>query len=251
MLRFAFNVARQELAAFLWTVWRWKWTIALLLATSICLVWVRSAVIAMLPWAARHYRTVLVATNGIITTFDALQISVDAIVDAISLTMLVLTNGKNPKHIATNFKMIPYVNAREVHDDLTNLAVTCTAHTSGADIATFVARETLNPYVCPLVRALQPTVLADASRVPTAWLTYNVDPNAGTRGCVAALADSTAEWICAGLGTGYVMRDILLVCIVGGLAAYHLVRFFVLVAMAEGLNTRKGRSTARQSQPLH
>lgn len=201
----------------------------MIIVTGAALIAIRAAIISMLPWMAKHWRLMTVATNAIITTFDQLQVVVDVIIDAIKLSILLLTDGKHPKHLAMNFKKLPFVDGRAVHDDLVDLARTCTAHTSGREIMEFVLKDALNPYVCPLVRSLQPTVLDEVSRVPTAWLTYSVKPDDGVRGCTAPQQDTTADWICVGLGTGYVLIEIFIPVILCALLAYHFIRGVIAI----------------------
>lgn len=219
----------KEIINMAWSLWAWKQMLLLMVALGFALIAFRAAVISMLPWLAHHYRVMVIAINYIILTFDVMQVAIDALVDAIKIVMLVFTGGREPKHIATNFKGIPFVDGREVHDELIDVARTCTGHTNGIDIMEFISKDALNPYVCPVVRSLQPTVFAHVAKAPTTWLTYNVDPNVGAQGCVSPRDDTSTEWICVGLGTGYIILEIILPLVLGTLLLYHVVKFAVAV----------------------
>jgi len=81
----------------------------------------------------------------------------------------------------------------------------------------------LNQYVCPAVRAVQPTVFAGVARTLTSFLVYPpVDPEEGSRSCQPPVPPDHA-WFCAAFGSGFILLELVLPALVIGLFAYALV----------------------------
>jgi hypothetical protein len=198
-------------------LWAAKIMLVLFGAISWLLVETRRAFLELIPHLVKHVKLTVDLLNIFILAFDEMELVTEAVWMALKETLKLLTAGKFPKHINTNFRVMQRLSFSETRRALTEIALTCTPMDNGPKITSFIIKDTLNRHVCPLVRAAQPTLLGPAAKAATGWLTYNPDPLWGARSCQPP-ADPGPSWTCTILGVGLVGLDVVLPLVVGTMA---------------------------------
>lgn len=153
-----------------------------------------------------HVKSVTIAIDAFIDIFTTIENIISIVVGAVKSLIHLFQPNKPP----VTFTFHPYnqVSTEEVSVALTKLAVTCPKYKTMPGIMQFVLRDTLNPYVCPLIRAMRPTILSGAFIDVLGWASYDSDPYSGLS-CTQP-TDVDYDWACSGIGVGIVIIELFL-----------------------------------------
>ena len=175
------------------------------------LILVRYAFMLFAPWGARHSNLIAAFVNLVMDVawgiFEVIKVVVQVVINIIRAVL-----HKGSSGISVDDPPGP-VSSTEVELFLNNIPVQCHAYTwSNYEMLRFPLRHLLSPTICPMLRYLWPT---QGSAVPiyewanaaVGWVSYDPVPMPGEGNCKAA--DDT-QWLCVGLGTGYLLMEILI-----------------------------------------
>lgn len=191
--------------------------------------WILIAVRIMFMWMV----PTLCKISGVLTVcINMIMIAVALIVDIIVAAIFVveeivyaLKAGHGHRPTLGKFMGPPELDDHEVKSFLQEIASTCGAYDSFQSIWGFVVKSVASPTVCPVIRAtfaLQPKrginwyAITDGA---LGWLSHNAEPYPGNN---CEDNSEAPEWVCVGLGTGYIVLELLLPILIGGIFVYTM-----------------------------
>ena len=114
----------------------------------------------------------------------------------------------------------------QIRRALNQIQKECPAYNSISAISGHITRQTLNQYVCPIVRAAKPLGwVGDATETIFSPFSYDATPFPGDRGHTKNTNcegpdDQDVAWVCVALGAGYVVLEILIPLMIAGIVLY-------------------------------
>lgn len=189
---------------------------AVLISIVVVLAWgllgARYAIITYSPSIAHHAGVYAGIINAVVDVLDVfvlwLRGTVDLIKDAIRFF-----RGKGGRVHVTKPRFDP-VTADGLRRAFTDLPARCVAYEGVAPVLSGAAKATLSNYTCPVIRATWPVPwLYTITDGVLGWTSENaVPPNAYYSGQRPGNCEETytADWLCIGLGAGYVALEVLL-----------------------------------------
>lgn len=186
------------------------------------LVLYRAVFLKLVPEMLRHLKLVTAIVDALILVFTTMENVIVIIVGIIKDILSVIPFIGH--HRKAQFTMHAYniLSTTEIAHGLTELAGTCPAFNSMPKIMSFIVKQTFNPYVCPVIRAMQPTILSTETHDALGWLSYNSDMYDATS-CDPP-TDDIYMWVCTGLGAGYLLLEIALPLLVLALIGQPLLK---------------------------
>lgn len=167
---------------------------------------VRACFLRIIPILQHHLEIVTVIVDTLTTIFVTMENAMILIIDVVKdVIRLFVHNRKKPSFHFHAYKLL---STAEVANGLTNLAVTCPKFNTMPKIMSFVTKQTFNKYTCPVIRAMQPTVLHKVTKSALGWTSYPSDMYQSSSCTEPPGTDEM--WICSGIGIGYVLLEVAL-----------------------------------------
>lgn len=183
---------------------------------GIILIEMRHLFLEMIPWLLRFSKPITMYLNYLMfllqIVFDACIVVIDGIIEVVDAIHNLFSRHKVHAHLI-NWVSLPKLSDQEIRAFLSEIPPICTKYNSIAPIFQFVVRYNVHKYTCPAVRYMYPlTWLYDASASILSWTYYgSAAPFVDVAGENCELVtDSAADYICVGLGTGYIILELLL-----------------------------------------
>lgn len=201
------------------------------------LILLRGVLLQSVPYFLKHVKGLTIAIDVFMVIFVTLENIVDLIIEAIQNLIRFFKRSK-PKLEWTVHKYanISSTDAQEILLDISHL---CPPMNNMPTIMSFILKDTFNPLVCPVVRAVQPTLLAPVAQNSLGWLAYNTNPNI-SQSCTSP-PETSMKWVCTGFGSGFLILELVLpififVVVAPSLipALYHTLRLLVNAASKIG-----------------
>lgn len=169
-------------------------------------------------------------SSVVAATATALWATLVVVLDAVKAAIFVITDvvvsidrffhGHMKRPHVPDFLTPRVISAKEVRRELTLISETCQDYAGIGPIWNHIARDLFSPFVCPFLRATYPlgptTVYASANKT-LGWLSYNSEPYPGAN-CPAPA--ESPEWVCVGIGVGYILLELFLPLLIGGIFLY-------------------------------
>ena len=192
---------------YLASLYAWKWVLGLTVLIGAVLIALRGIFIASIPWALKHAKIVRDFLDVLIIALDVLDLWFQVFKMMVDVALTALTFGRF-KHHKFHYTPIKHVTIAELEAALTEVAVVCTPMNNAGRISRFMIKDSLNGVVCPVVRAVQPTIFSAVARETTTFAVYApVDPGWMAQSCRPP--DNTHEkWVCSALGSGFLLLEI-------------------------------------------
>jgi hypothetical protein len=217
----AVDILTAGVIKFAFLLYLYKWVFAFIILGGIALVALRAAIIALMPWLLTHIKIVKDFANSLVDAIDVLRFVTDIEKNAIREIEHFVHLRKHDTHIY--YKPLQRVSMAEISQALIEVGTVCTPMNNAFKVAGFMIKESLNQYVCPAVRAVQPTVFAGVARTLTSFLVYApVNPEDGSSSCMPPVPPNHA-WFCAAFGSGFILLEIVFPALVVGLFVYALI----------------------------
>lgn len=192
----------------------------------------RYVFLAMIPFILKHTDIFLDILNASIAFadifFDICILIIDGIIgvatgitDIINALSRLFSGHKVINNLAVNFPKfikIKTVSRHSFKEFLIRIETNCPAYNSAEEIFYYIARNVIGPAFCPPVRYLYPSKpFYNAADKLLGWsYAGSADPTPGVpdTNCIDA-SDETADYVCVGLGVGYIILEIFLPMILG------------------------------------
>ena len=171
-----------------------------------------------------HMSTILAAAvtafwAQLVLVLDAIKAAIFGIVELIA-GIDHLFHGHMKKPNVPNFLAPRVISAKEVRRELTLIAETCQHYAGLKPIFNHIVRDLASPTVCPLLRAvypLGPDTIYKFAKGALGWLSYESEPYPGGN---CPLPTKGPEWVCVGIGFGYILLELFVPMLIGGIFLY-------------------------------
>lgn len=159
---------------------------------------------------------------------EALNIFIQGIILAFFLvqeTVYTLKGGIGPRPTHRAYESPKHISDDEMKAFLNRIASTCGVYDGFVPIWNFVVRAVASPTVCPVIRATYPVQpenginLYTVTNATLGWMSFDSEPYPGGN-CEAR--QGMPDWVCVGLGAGYLVLELFLPVLAGGLFVYTL-----------------------------
>jgi len=202
------------------------WFVFTLGATLVVMRW---GTLEMCPYGARHSKAFTNVINGFLDVvwviFTAIRGVIEIIIDAVRII-----EGKHPNHISLKGKPAHITNAQMEHFFRTTPSA-CHEYTTLAKVLVLPLRHYASAIVCPILRYLWPVPwMYTAAHGILGWLSFDPTPIAGAppRNCEVPAND--VDFLCVGLGSGYIVLEIVFPALILILVAGSLVEAITIAA---------------------
>lgn len=131
--------------------------------------------------------------------------------------------GPRPKHRA--YKSPDHLDDSDIKAFLQDVASNCGAYDGFQPIWHFVVKSVASPTVCPVIRATYPVQpknginLYTVTNATMGWLSFDSEPYPGGN---CETRQEMPDWVCVGLGSGYIVLELFLPVLAGGIFVYTL-----------------------------
>ena len=186
----------------------WK-LIGLLLVVGLVLVLIRAMVLGAIPWMQKHVKLVRDGVNVFLVIFTTIENIVNIVVGAVK-ELIHLFRPKKPTPII-HLHSYHTVTAAALVTELTGMAQVCPQLGNAYVITQRILQHVTATTLCPLLRALSVTPLRHVIEPTLGWASADYS-NTSTTSCV--LPDIPTDWVCIGLGGGFLVLEIALPLIV-------------------------------------
>lgn len=194
------------------------------------LVFARWALLEFCPYGARHSQAFTNGINLFLTIvwgiFDMIKVAVGVIVDAVRLL-----EGMSPSPISLAGQPAQVTNA-EMDEFFRTTPARCHDYNGLSTVLLLPTRHWMSPAVCPLIRYTWPVPwLYDITHGVLGWLSFDPTPISGAppRNCEIPAGD--VDFLCVGLGIGYVIVEVIFPLLILILVAGPLVEALVMAAL--------------------
>lgn len=223
------------------------WFVFTLGATLVVMRW---AILEMCPYGARHSKAFTNVVNGFLDVvwviFTAIRGVIEVIIDAVRII-----EGKHPNHISLDGKPAHVSNA-QMEEFFRTTPSACHEYTTLAKVLVLPLRHYASAIVCPMLRYIWPVPwLYTAGHALFGWLSFDPTPIAGAPPRNCEVPHNDVDFLCVGLGSGYIVLEIvfpalILILVAGSLVEAIAVAATELAAAASRLATTTARAIVRQ-----
>ena len=202
-----------------------------ILFIGLVLVFARWALLEFCPYGARHSRAFTSVVNGfldvVFAIFSMIKAAVGIIVDAVRIL-----EGVSPTPIDIHGKPAHVTNA-EMEEFFRTTPARCNDYSGLSTVLLLPTRHWMSPAVCPLIRYTWPVPwLYDITHGVLGWLSFDPTPISGAPPRNCALPAGDVDFLCVGLGAGYVIVEVIFPLLILLLVAGPLVEALVLTALS-------------------
>lgn len=229
--------------------------LSLFLGIGLGLVLLRGVLLRCVPYFLKHVKGLTIAIDVFMVIFVTLENIVDLIIEAVQNLIRFFKRSK-PKLEWTVHKYAN-ISSTDAQEILLDLSHYCPIMNNMPAIMGFILKDTFNPLVCPIVRAVQPTILAPVAQNSLGWLAYDTNPNK-SHSCTSP-PETDMMWVCTGFGSGFLILELVLPVFVFVIispflipALYHTLRLTLNAASHMASRIYQGaRQKHRQSKDVH
>lgn len=181
-------------------------SLLVLLGIGVELVVYRALFLRSIPHMLHHLGLVTAIIDTLIFVFTTMEDAVIIIVGIVKDFIHMFERSKPKPH----FKLHKYklLSTDQIQQALTQTGATCSEYNTMPKIMSFITKQTLSPYVCPVIRATEPTILHKVSNNTLGWMSYSSDMY-NSDSCQSPPNDNYM-WICSGIGAGFVILEVIL-----------------------------------------
>lgn len=210
-----------------------SWGLIQLLVAGLAMLVMRAFVIFISPFIARNAVMFTDLINIILLVIDtvvyAIRVWVVIIMDIIFEVekLLHLTHKKKGPTIGEEKHTEP-LDPTSVRKRFNEISRECPKYNGIPQISDHITKQTLSEYVCPVIRAASPLDwVGDATETVLGPFSYDATPLPGERGHTHEIncegpEDQDVAWSCVILGSGYVVIEILIPLLIGGIFLYSM-----------------------------
>jgi len=181
-------------------------SLLVLLGLGVELVVYRALFLRSIPHMLHHLGLVTAIIDTLIFVFTTMEDAVILIVAAVKDFIHMFERSKPKPH----FKLHKYklLSTDQIQQALTQTGATCSDYNTMPKIMSFITRQTFSPYVCPVIRATEPTILYKVTNDTLGWMSYSSEMY-NSDSCRSP-PDDNYMWICCGVGSGFVILEVIL-----------------------------------------
>lgn len=181
--------------------------LAFVLIVGCVLIVLRWVFMESCPWGADHSKLVTdwvnILLDVLFAIFDSIKLIIGSIIDAVRIL-----EGKSPNAIDLS-KKPAHVSNSQVHHFLVTTPAKCHDYVDMAELLRLPIRHLMHPSVCPVLRYTWPVGwLHTLTHAFIGWMSYDDTPVVGGGNCNVTPDD--LDWLCVGLGSGYLIVEVLL-----------------------------------------
>ena len=196
--------------------------IGMLVGVGLMLVIVRYTFLLMIPTLCKMAKTLTFAINLLLIFVDVAVTEIKAVIfvfqEIIYAAKTILGAHAGPPSFSP-LALPEHVDDHDVKAFLNEVAATCPAYDGLPPIWTAISKYVGSPTVCPIIRATYPlqSPWYEITNTTLGWLSHDSEPYPGNN-----CRDPTAgpAWVCVWLGTGYLVLELLIPVLIGGVFFY-------------------------------